>query len=358
MSTFHLVLIGGVALGLLQLAAGVALGLWIARRGPKPGHASRDTQRAAKLAADLHGLTTTVASSVRRHNDAIQAIDHRLREEAAAAPTSPASSGDEARDPQTDPLTAMVVGVVGEMLSANRKLQDELHSAEAALERQASELVEHRRDALTDALTGLPNRRALDNLLRDLVDGWRRHGTPFSVLMMDIDHFKRFNDTHGHQAGDAALQAFARAISGAVRKHDLVARYGGEEFALLLPHTQLSEAAAAVRKVRQALADLRVTIDGQSLPVTGSGGLATILSHEAGDALVGRADEALYAAKHAGRDRVYRHNGGAVEPLNDLAGGDPHTTLADGLREACADLRAGLNRFMQEPTDSEPAGKA
>jgi len=360
MTTFHYILIAGVMLGVVQLAAGVAVGLWIAhRRGSHPETAlaplDQDAERAAQLAADLGGLTTQVATSVRRHNAAIESIDRRLRAEttegSSAAPL---------------PLTNLVAGVVGEMLSANQKLQKELNSAEAELERQSNELVEHRRQSLTDPLTNLPNRRALDDHLRSRMDAWRKHGEPFSLLMMDIDHFKRFNDTHGHQAGDAVLVAFATALSSALRKGDVVARYGGEEFAVLLPHSTLVEATAAVGKIRQAIGALSLSFGEKQLSVTASGGLASIVLHEAAESLIGRADEALYVAKENGRDCVFWHDGASIGPMGVPAtGGDMADDLLlvpaaeadpldDELREACNDLRAGFQAFMGDPSVDQP----
>ena len=354
MTTFQYILIAGVALGVVQLAAGIAVGLWIARRrqaadarpaGADDWQAAWDSERATQLAADLGGLTQQVATSVRRHNAAIESIDQRLRAENA-----------DASQAATMPLTNLVVGVVGEMIAANQQLQKELTTAEAELERQSSELVEHRRQSLTDPLTNLPNRRALDDHLRSRMDAWRKHGEPFSLLMLDIDHFKRFNDTYGHQAGDAALTAFATAVASALRKGDVVARYGGEEFAVLLPHSTLEEATAAVEKICTAVTELRLTFGNQQLGLTASGGLASIITHEACETLIGRADEALYAAKGNGRDCVFWHDGVGIGPIGEslvhagaLADSAITDPMDDDLRNACADLSAGFDSFLSQP---------
>lgn len=353
MSTFQLILVGGLALGVLQIAAGIAIGLWIARKGAesaKPSAtrdnsadatAAEDRRRATQLAADLQGLTATLASSVRKHNAAIDAVDKRLRKETQDfKEQAPLASG------QAAPLTSLIVGVVGEILSSNQQLQKDLVHAEAELDRQADELAEQRRQSLTDPLTGLPNRRALDDHLRNRLDAWRKHRSPFSLLMLDIDHFKRLNDSYGHQAGDAALVAFGQAISAGLRKHDVVARFGGEEFAVLLPYTSLEEASAAVDKVSAQIAQLEVAFDGHPMHPTASGGLASIAPHESADSIIGRADAALYAAKQNGRDRTYYHDGVEVGPLDD-ADFAAHP-LSENLRDACEDLQAGLATFMAE----------
>ncbi len=138
-------------------------------------------------------------------------------------------------------------------------------------------------------------------------------------MMIDVDHFKKFNDTYGHQAGDQALRVVASALRSALRRHDVVARYGGEEFALLLPYTNIRDAQAAARKAIAAVSECLVEWEGQQIPVTASGGLATILPRESATTLVDRADQAFYGAKKAGRNRGHFHNGSAIEPID----GDP-----------------------------------
>lgn len=343
MDSVYTIVAGGVALGFLQLSVGVGIGLWLGRRREAAG--GRDQERAARLAAELRGLTDSVASSVRRHNAAIESIDRRLRDE----------TGGLAPEQAANPLTNLVVGVVAQMLQANQQLQRELIDAEEDLKRQAEQLDQHRQEALTDALTGLPNRRAFDDHLRARLQAWRTHRAPFCVMLLDVDHFKRFNDTHGHQAGDRALFAFGEAVSGSLRKQDVVCRHGGEEFAVLLPHTTLSEARGAVEKVRQAISDLRFDVDGKQLSLTASGGLACIAVGESSEFLVARADEALYAAKTAGRNRVYRHDGVAPAPLDEPAADEALVEeLSEEVRDACTTLRAGLDQWI---TNAEtPAG--
>jgi diguanylate cyclase (GGDEF)-like protein len=147
--------------------------------------------------------------------------------------------------------------------------------------------------ARTDALTGIPNRRVWDEELpRELVRA-RRTGTPLCVAMIDLDHFKDFNDAHGHQAGDLALKEAVAAWRGQLRASDLLARYGGEEFALLLPDCQLSDATMVVDRLRSATPG----------PTTCSIGVVSWDFQEGPADLVGRADRALYTAKAGGRNR-------------------------------------------------------
>jgi diguanylate cyclase (GGDEF)-like protein/PAS domain S-box-containing protein len=167
---------------------------------------------------------------------------------------------------------------------------------EAALAMQRADLL-GRLDELTrtDELTGLPNRRAWDELLRQELANGERLGTPLSVAMLDLDHFKAYNDRHGHLAGDRLLRAAAAAWSGSLRGTDVLARWGGEEFAVLLPACDAAGATALIERLRGTLPD----------DVTFSAGVvATSGGHDEPRALMDAADRALYRAKAEGRDRV------------------------------------------------------
>lgn len=163
--------------------------------------------------------------------------------------------------------------------------------------------------ATTDGLTGLANRRAFDERLAEEWARARRDGTQLSLLLIDVDHFKKFNDHYGHLAGDGCLRALSRILSATARRPaDLAARYGGEEFAVLLPNTGPDGCAEVGEAIRQALHDLAM-LHAQNLPsrlVTVSVGAATSLPSQASDSstLVAAADRALYAAKDSGRDRL------------------------------------------------------
>ena len=171
--------------------------------------------------------------------------------------------------------------------------------------RQEQELQEKNRQledqARTDSLTGMHNRAYAFERLEDLARQHRRYGAPFCVSIVDVDHFKTVNDTHGHAVGDQVLRALARAIKEHSRDTDVVARFGGEEFLLLLPHTELAGAVRALENIRRAVADLSMTSKGISRTIS-----AGVAQYEGGEttALLEAADQALYRAKDAGRDRV------------------------------------------------------
>jgi two-component system cell cycle response regulator len=175
-----------------------------------------------------------------------------------------------------------------EAASRTKDLQTELVAQGARLEALLRE----------DALTGLSNRRAILTHLAGMVSAARRHGHPLSIAILDLDHFKRINDTHGHKTGDAVLVASAHAMGTHLRAEDQLGRLGGEEFLVLLPDTNGSAAQHVAEKLRAEVADAAAPV-----PVTVSIGLAT-WDGEAPEDLLHRADEALYAAKDAGRDRV------------------------------------------------------
>ncbi|RYG80674.1 sensor domain-containing diguanylate cyclase, partial [bacterium] len=172
----------------------------------------------------------------------------------------------------------------------------------------ARESREQIRDAVfADHLTGLANRRCFHESAALELARWRRQPRPLSVLAIDADHFKAINDRYGHLAGDAVLRHLAVGLSGQFRSVDLLARFGGEEFVALLPGTDLAGAEALAQRAVESLAACPATVDGVSIPCTISIGVAA-MSPAIDDlaALLQQADDALYAAKAAGRNRAMR----------------------------------------------------
>ncbi|HEX7709218.1 MAG TPA: sensor domain-containing diguanylate cyclase [Thermoanaerobaculia bacterium] len=160
------------------------------------------------------------------------------------------------------------------------------------------------RVARLDALTGVPNRRHLDEELRSLFSGAVRHRQALSVLIIDIDHFKRVNDQHGHGVGDEVLSGMAATMSAVLRREDVFGRWGGEEFLALLPNTGAAGAHLTAERIRHAAAAWRLALDGTSIAATVSIGGATLRCVDDQALVVTRADNALYTAKEHGRNRV------------------------------------------------------
>jgi len=163
--------------------------------------------------------------------------------------------------------------------------------------------------ATRDQLTGILNRREFDRIMKEEAERAQRFGHALSLVMVDIDHFKSVNDTHGHPAGDSVLKVVAKILSGQLRTVDRLARYGGEEFALVLVQTDLAAATDVARRVVAAVAAQPIVIEGgPTLELTVSAGLATLPQDVSRiELLVGAADRSLYAAKKAGRNRVVTH---------------------------------------------------
>ena len=177
--------------------------------------------------------------------------------------------------------------------------------------RVRSELARTRELAMVDELTGLANRRALEGILPEEVERALRHGRPLSILMADVDHFKKINDTYGHPAGDEVLRQMARLLTHKLRAIDKAARYGGEELLVVLPETELAEAQQVAERFRTAVEEHRFVVDPKddeppiSLRMTASVGVAALPeSADTLERLVEVADRALYDAKRGGRNRV------------------------------------------------------
>ena len=157
---------------------------------------------------------------------------------------------------------------------------------------------------VTDPLTGLGNRRHFDRAVRPMFERLRADGEPFSILVIDIDHFKRVNDILGHDTGDMILKDVAARLASNLRAIDVIARYGGEEFMVAMPNTVETAARVAAERLRATVGTTPMALDGQAFSVTTSVGVAEVRVGEKLRDVFKRADAALYAAKHAGRDRV------------------------------------------------------
>ncbi|MEM9186172.1 MAG: diguanylate cyclase [Planctomycetota bacterium] len=315
-STLPLIVINLMFAG-IALAVGFAAGAWFLGSKPRtskeqaladPEGAKEQAlaaERTAMASSRLRDLASGVATDVGEHNSRVEEITAGL--EAAKQGT------DEQKN-------AEVTAALAKIVEANEQLQSKLAKAEEQIQAQAQEIRAHESEARTDSLTQLANRRAFDDHLEQRFAEWTRKATPFSLIILDVDHFKKFNDTHGHQAGDEVLRHVARALEDAARDMDIPCRYGGEEFGIILPATIAKDATGLVERARKAIDDRRIQFEGKTLSVTASFGLAQVTAADDCDRLLKRADEALYAAKDAGRNRGYLHDGTNCLPVVGGAG--------------------------------------
>jgi diguanylate cyclase len=194
-----------------------------------------------------------------------------------------------------------------EMESSNRTLEERLTASRQEIGQLQAHLEAVRAESLTDPLTGLSNRKCFDAAFTLAINDAHANSSNLSLLLADIDHFKKFNDTYGHLIGDQVLRLVARALKDNVKGSDMAARFGGEEFAVVLPTTSLRQATTVAEHIRQAVMskELMKRSTGENLGrITMSIGVASLRRGETASSLIERADSCLYAAKRNGRNRV------------------------------------------------------
>ncbi|MDI1263504.1 MAG: diguanylate cyclase [bacterium] len=215
-------------------------------------------------------------------------------------------------DPASDPGSARsavqaLAAATREMHENSRQLKARLDSAMQEIASLQQGLQAIRNESRIDPLTEIANRKHLHETLERTIGKSAESGGPFSLLMIDIDHFKSFNDSFGHTTGDQVLRLVAATLKQNIRDQDLAARFGGEEFAIVLPDTPLAQAAALADRIRRAVMtrELKKRSTGQVIGrITISVGVAAWIADETSEALIERADKNLYAAKRGGRNRV------------------------------------------------------
>jgi diguanylate cyclase len=244
----------------------------------------------ARLADELDQAVAVIEASI----DASEIRERRYSEAAVALDRS--KDQDAARR-----IVEEIVESVWELARDNQALRLSLNASRDQLLRAQADLASIRNESLTDPLTRIANRKHFDHALGQALST----GRIFSLLLIDVDHFKRINDRHGHLVGDHVLRLLAATVKEAVRGKDLVARFGGDEFAVILPDTPLQDAVSAAENIRKAVSarELRRRSSAENLGrATLSIGAAEIRAPEAPEAVIARADKCLYAAKGRGRN--------------------------------------------------------
>lgn len=199
-----------------------------------------------------------------------------------------------------------IVSKISAVIQSNKRLEDDLVCTRYQLETQAQELDRTRLEARVDALSGVANRKAFDETLQYSLSNFHRQQEPFALLLLDVDHFKWINDTHGHASGDLVVQNLADFLKTLVRTGDLVARFGGDEFAILFRKMSGEIAATVADRIRLAIArhNFAVGAGGERIAVTCSLGLAAVNAGDTAETIFVRADGALYRSKRGGRNQL------------------------------------------------------
>ena len=260
--------------------------------------ARRELKRAKLVAHELEQIAETVRRDLAAHRGSVARFKDRVSQLSGA---------------QDEMSCQELCREAEDILKPTLKLATQISLAYDEIRQQTSQLMTFT-EVRTDPLTGISNRRALDETLDNMFALMNRYSHSFSLVIVDIDHFKQVNDEQGHLHGDQMLQSFARLLDDAVRETDMVARYGGEEFVVIMPQTEMAGGCIFAERLRAAVE--------KQLPLTISGGVATAVKGDTPQTLLSRADSALYSAKAAGRNRVYRHDGEEIEAIG------PEPTLA------------------------------
>ena len=325
----------GVLASLGLLLAGILLGMVAGWRLRSPQ--AKDSRELQPVLSSLVQFTSSFSQDVSEYRSLIEAAAARARSLSHSSQRN-TNDNDDAGSSQA---------LLAQIMQANEHLRRRLDEAESSLHSKSEELQSYMTEARTDSLTGLPNRRALDDELARRMAAYRRQGPPLGVLLVDVDRFKSVNDTYGHHIGDQVLKEVADCLRRAVRDCDLLARYGGEEFAILVAGGTQDEFMQAAERVRQFVARQPVRWEGKQLPTTISAGVAEASGGEEVASLLRRADEALYASKMSGRNCAHWHDGRRsvrITPLEaESTTSEPAATVSsEKFREVCADLRRKL----------------
>jgi diguanylate cyclase (GGDEF)-like protein len=256
--------------------------------------ARRELKRAQAVARELEKIADLIRRHLATHHASVVRFKNRV-----------VTLGAEQSEGAWQELCQEAEG----MLKPTFKLASQLANAYDEIRQQSNHLMTFT-EVRTDPLTGVSNRRALDETLVSMFAMMNRYELPFSVVIFDIDHFKKINDDQGHLYGDSILKSVAKLLADNVRDTDVVTRYGGEEFVIVMPQTPVTGACIFTDRLRQQVEE--------NLPLTISGGVAAAVDGDGPQTLLSRADAALYSAKAAGRNQVFYHSGLEIHPTAEV----------------------------------------
>ncbi len=278
-----------------SVCVGLGAGYYAARNRGKTREGEiveRERQTTLRMLCELVQSADRINDNMESHNSEIR--ENAEQVEKLAAPG------------EMNVIRQALLGHMTELIASNKDLQEDLTCTRYRLEEQAQEIDHVRREARTDELTAVANRKACNEKLHLLIDDWNRQGDPFVLMLADVDQFKRINDSHGHPAGDRVLKSIGHWMKEWVREGDFVGRFGGDEFLVLLPHAELdvgAELAEAIR-LQTSQGDSQVAMRGEQMSVSLSIGVAASRKGDTTSSILERVDEALYRSKDLGRNQV------------------------------------------------------
>ncbi len=278
-----------------SLCVGVAAGFFVGRnrtQGAETEDAEQQRRTVMKVLVELLTSAEQISTDVKCHNSEIQETAQHV--------------GDLSVSGEMADVKKSLLGQISALLNSNNRLQGDLDYSRYRMEEQAQQIDHARREARTDTLTDVANRKSFDEKLHLLTAGWTREGQPFALILIDVDLFKRINDAHGHQVGDRVLSELGKWLKQWVREGDFVGRYGGDEFAILMPHAEFDVGMERAEMIRQNTAENTscVAVRGDQLSISLSIGVTSTEKGDTAESILQRADQALYVSKERGRNQV------------------------------------------------------
>lgn len=326
--TLAITIVAAVFVGALLLLSGVLVGVWLSKGNveavPQP------TPDLMSLMTQLSQLTNAFSGDFSTHQKMLSDVSVEFEKIGA-------ESG-----------SAEVREMIDRMNAANRRLNFRLQEVQNELDAKALEVNNLISESRTDVLTTLPNRRAFNEEMNRRTSEVARYGGELSFVIIDVDHFKKFNDTYGHLVGDEVLQTVAAVLKATVRDSDFPARMGGEEFGVIMTSTGIQEAAQGAERIRKAIQTTALKIQGASVSITASFGVTEVSEGETPDQVVDQADKALYAAKEGGRNCVWISDAeNSLKPYGTSAVEESAIVPAK-MKNVCESLRNRLIRSVND----------